>query len=165
MGSFAQLLHAAIEVGIAGAVLAEAADFVRTAARPVLEAHTVRASDDPLLIQRFGELTVEVRAAEATLRVAAGAVTESILNPSDAAATEAAVAVAAAKVLAERAALAVTSGVFEVGGTASTARALNLDRHWRNARTHSLEDPTRWKYHHLGRFTLLGVSPPRHRQI
>jgi SfnB family sulfur acquisition oxidoreductase len=165
VGSYAQLLHAAIEVGIAGAVLAEAADFVRTAARPAHESHAVRASDDPLLIQRFGELTVEVRAAEATLRAAAGAVTESILNPSDATATEAAVAVAAAKILAERAALAVTSGVFEVGGSMSTAKSLNLDRHWRNARTHSLEDPVRWKYHHLGRFTLLGVSPPRHRQI
>ncbi len=39
VGSFAQLLHAAIEVGIAGAVLAETAEFVRTSARAVHEAH------------------------------------------------------------------------------------------------------------------------------
>jgi alkylation response protein AidB-like acyl-CoA dehydrogenase len=165
VGSFSQLLHAAIEVGIAGGVLAEAAEFVRTTARAAHESYALHAIDDPLLIQRLGEMTVDVRAAEATLLVAAGAVTESILNPSDAAATEAAVAVATAKVLAERAALAVTSGTFEVGGAASTSRSLNLDRHWRNARTHSLEDPIRWKYHHLGRFTLLGLSPPRHRPI
>jgi alkylation response protein AidB-like acyl-CoA dehydrogenase len=165
VGSFAQLLHAAIEVGIAGEVLTQTADFVRTSARAVHEAHVQRAYDDPLVIQRVGELTVEVRAAEAALSVASGAVTESMLNPSEAAATEAAVAVATVKVLAERAALAVTTGAFEVGGSAAAARSLNLDRHWRNVRTHSLEDPIRWKYHHLGRFTLLGVSPPRHRQI
>jgi alkylation response protein AidB-like acyl-CoA dehydrogenase len=165
VGSYTQLLHTAIEVGIAGGVLAEAAEYVRTTARAAHEAHAARASDDPLLIQRFGEMAVDVRAAEATLRVAAGAVTESHLNPSEAAATQAAVAVAAAKIIAERAALAVTSGAFEVGGPATTARSLNFDRHWRNARTHSLEDPIRWKYHHLGRYTLLGISPPRHRQI
>jgi alkylation response protein AidB-like acyl-CoA dehydrogenase len=165
VGSFAQLLHAAIEVGIAGAALAEAAKFVRTRAQAAHEAHVQRAHDDPLLVQRFGELTVDVRAAEAALRVASGALTESLLNPSDPAATEAAVAVATAKVLGERAALAVSSAAFELGGPAATAVSLNLDRHWRNARTHSLEDPIRWKYHHLGRFTLLGVSPPRHRQI
>ncbi len=118
-----------------------------------------------MLVQRFGELTVEVVAAEAALLVASGAVTESMLNPSEWSAAEAAVAVATVKVLAERAALAVTSGAFELGGPAAAARSMNLDRHWRNTRTHSLEDPIRWKYHHLGRFTLLGVSPPRYRQV
>ena len=165
VGSFGQLMRAAIEVGVAGQALAEAAQFVRTLARPEHEAHVRRAQEDPLVVQRFGELTVDVRAAQAALGLAARAVTESVLNPSEAAATQAAVAVATAKVLAERAALAVTGAMFEVGGAAATDRAHNLDRHWRNARTLSLEDPIRWKYQHLGRFTLLGVSPPRHRQI
>jgi alkylation response protein AidB-like acyl-CoA dehydrogenase len=35
-----------------------------------------------------------------------------------------------------------------------------LDRHWRNARTHTLHDPTRWKHVHLGRHLLDGVIPP-----
>jgi alkylation response protein AidB-like acyl-CoA dehydrogenase len=165
VGSFAQLLHAAIEVGIAGEVLDETAQFVRTASRPAPEAHVQRAHDDLLLVQRVGELTVEVRAAEAALRVASEAITESTLNPSEGAATEAAVAVATVKILSERAALAVANGAFEVGGPAMAARSLNVDRHWRNARTHSIEDPVRWKFHHLGRYTLLGISPPRHRQI
>jgi alkylation response protein AidB-like acyl-CoA dehydrogenase len=165
VGSFAQLLHAAIEVGIAGEALTDAAAFVRTTSRPAHEAHVRRAQDDPLVIQQLGELTVDLRAAEAALGVASRCFTESVLNPSDAAATESAVAVATAKVLGERAALAVTAAIFDVAGTESAARALNLDRHWRNARTHSLDDPVRWKYHHLGRFTLAGVGPPRHRQI
>jgi alkylation response protein AidB-like acyl-CoA dehydrogenase len=38
----------------------------------------------------------------------------------------------------------------------------NLDRHWRNARTHTLHDPVRWKYFHVGNYHLNGVNPPRH---
>jgi alkylation response protein AidB-like acyl-CoA dehydrogenase len=164
-GAFAQLLHAAIEVGIAGGVLDEAAEFVRTTARPHYEAQVQRAQDDPLVIQRFGELTVEVRVAEATLRAAGEAVDRALADPSDATAAEASLAVATAKIVAEKAALALTNGIFEVSGTRSAAASLGLDRHWRNARTHTLHDPVRWKYHHLGRWTLLGVPPPRHGHI
>jgi SfnB family sulfur acquisition oxidoreductase len=164
-GAFAQLLHAAIEVGIAGGVLDEAAQFVRTQARPHYEAQVQRAQDDPLVIQRFGELTVDVRVAEATLRAAGQAVDQALAQPSDEAAAEASLAVATAKIVGEKAALALTNGIFEVSGTRSAAASLGLDRHWRNARTHTLHDPVRWKYHHLGRWTLLGVRPPRHGQI
>jgi len=116
-------------------------------------------------VQRFGELTVDVRAAEAALRVAGDAVTEVLARPSTEAATEASLAVATANVLGERAALTVANAIFEVGGTRAAQDPLNLHRHWRNARTHSLADPIRWKYHHLGRYTLLGINPPRHAQI
>lgn len=37
-----------------------------------------------------------------------------------------------------------------------------LDRHWRNARTHTLHDPVRWKYAILGNYHLNGVNPPLH---
>jgi alkylation response protein AidB-like acyl-CoA dehydrogenase len=40
--------------------------------------------------------------------------------------------------------------------------AENLDRHWRNARTHTVHDPVRWKYHAVGNYWLNGVPPPRH---
>jgi SfnB family sulfur acquisition oxidoreductase len=164
-GAFAQLLHAAVEVGIAGGVLAEAAAFVRSETRPAGTAQGYRAQDDPMLIQRFGELTVDVRAAEAALDAAAVAVGAVIDSPSPDAATEASLAVATAKVTGERAALNVTNAIFELGGPAASLQSLNLHRHWRNARTHTLYDPLRWKFHHLGRFTLLGISPPRHEQI
>jgi SfnB family sulfur acquisition oxidoreductase len=164
-GAFAQLLHSAVEVGIAGGVLAEAATFVRSASRPAGLVGGYRAQDDPMLIQRFGELTVDVRAAEAALDAAAVAVGVVLEAPSADAATEASLAVATAKVMGERAALAVTNGIFEVGGPAASLQDLNLHRHWRNARTHTLHDPVRWKFHHLGRFTLLGISPPRYEQV
>ena len=41
----------------------------------------------------------------------------------------------------------------------------NLDRHWRNVRTHSLHDPVRWKYHAVGNHSLNGINPPRHGAI
>jgi len=127
--------------------------------------HVSRAQDDPLLIHRFGELTLEVRLAEAALRYAGETVTDAMANPTDQTAAEPSLAVASAKIVGERAALALANGIFEVSGTRSAAAALNLDRHWRNARTHTLHDPVRWKYHHLGRWTLLGIRPPRHGQI
>jgi alkylation response protein AidB-like acyl-CoA dehydrogenase len=49
-----------------------------------------------------------------------------------------------------------------LAGTRSTLEEYNLNRHWRNARTHTLHDPVRWKYHAIGNFWLNGVHPPRH---
>ena len=50
-------------------------------------------------------------------------------------------------------------------GTRSALDSLNLDRHWRNARTHTLHDPAAWKVQHLGRYALDGTLPPNHGQL
>ncbi|KAA0017377.1 SfnB family sulfur acquisition oxidoreductase [Antrihabitans cavernicola] len=161
-GAYAQLLHAAIDVGIARAALDEAKEFVRTKSRPWFEAKVDNAVDDPLLVQRFGELTVSVATAEATLVAAGIAVDTAFAQASDDAAQAASVAVAVAKVVGERSALEVSSAIFEVSGTRSAGAELNLDRHWRNARTHTLHDPARWKYQHIGSAVLRDDAPPRH---
>lgn len=161
-GAVAQLLHAAIDAGIAAGALAEAAEFVRTKSRPWFESGVEAAAEDPLLIQRFGELDLEVRASQALLREAARAVDAARADLTDDTAAEASLAVAAAKVRAARAAVEVSSALFEVSGTRSALHSLNLHRHWRDARTHTLHDPTRWKIQHLGRFVLNGTRPPRH---
>ncbi|MGW7202219.1 SfnB family sulfur acquisition oxidoreductase [Streptomyces sp. NPDC054837] len=161
-GAVAQLLHAAIDTGIAGGALAEAAEFVRTKSRPWFESGLETAAEDPLLIQRFGELALQVRAAEALLREAARAVVAAQADLTDDSAAEASIAVAAAKVRAAEAAVEVASALFEVSGTRSTLNSLNLHRHWRDARTHTLHDPTRWKIQHIGRYVLNGTRPPRH---
>ena len=57
------------------------------------------------------------------------------------------------------------SRLFEVAGTRSALSTLNLDRHWRNARTHTLHDPAAWKVQHLGRHALDGTPPPNHAQL
>ncbi|MBP2389295.1 SfnB family sulfur acquisition oxidoreductase [Aeromicrobium fastidiosum] len=164
-GALAQGLHAAIDVGIARGALTEAAAFVRSSSRPWFEAQVDRAEDDPLLVQRFGELEVEVRAAEATLAAAGAAVDLVDRARTDEAAAEASLQVATAKVLADRAAISVTNALFELGGTRSSDDRLDLHRHWRNARTHTLHDPVRWKLQHLGRWAVRGERPPRGPQL
>lgn len=161
-GAVAQLLHAAIDAGIASGALAEAAEFVRTKSRPWFESGFETAAEDPLLIQRVGELALLVRASEALLREAARTVDAASAGLTDDTAAEASLAVAAAKVQAARAAVEVSSALFEVSGTRSALDSLNLHRHWRDARTHTLHDPARWKIQHLGRFALSGTRPPRH---
>lgn len=164
-GALAQGLHAAIDVGIARGALTEAAAFVRSSSRPWFEAQVDRAEDDPLLVQRFGELEVSVRAAEASLASAGRAVDLVDAHRTDDAAAEASLQVATAKVLADRAALEVTNALFELGGTRASDERLNLHRHWRNARTHTLHDPVRWKLQHLGRWAVRGQLPPRGPQL
>ncbi|WP_369044177.1 SfnB family sulfur acquisition oxidoreductase [Streptomyces sp. Midd1] len=161
-GAVAQLLHAAIDAGIAGGALAEAAEFVRTKSRPWFESGVDTAAEDPLLIQRFGELDLQVRASEALLGVAARAVDAARDELTDASAAEASLAVAAAKAHTTATAVLVANALFEVAGTRAALDSLNLHRYWRDARTHTLHDPARWKIQHLGRHVLNGTRPPRH---
>jgi alkylation response protein AidB-like acyl-CoA dehydrogenase len=164
-GAFAQLLHASIDVGIARSALRDAAEFVRTRSRPWFEAGVEHAVDDPLTVQRFGELQVDLVAAEAVLERAQRSVDAVYAAPDEARATRASLDVAAAKVLAERAAVGLASSMFEVCGTRAVGAGEALDRHWRNTRTHTLHDPVRWKFQHLGRHALTGQAPPRHGAI
>ena len=64
--------------------------------------------------------------------------------------------------LTTRIALDASEKLFELAGSAATRAAHNLDRHWRNARTHTLHDPVRWKLHLLGDYHLNHVLPARH---
>jgi SfnB family sulfur acquisition oxidoreductase len=164
-GARAQLLHAAIETGLARGALTEAIAQVRKASHAWFESGVDRASEEPLLIQRFGELEIRVRAAEALLREAGRAIDEAGQNPSDEAAGAASIAVAAAKAFADGAALESTSALLEVVGSRGSLEAQNLNRYWRNARTHTLHDPVRWKIQHVGRYALNGTLPPRHGTI
>ncbi|MFJ4835355.1 SfnB family sulfur acquisition oxidoreductase [Streptomyces sp. NPDC088747] len=161
-GAVAQLLHAAIDAGIAAGALAEAVEFVRTKSRPWFESGVDTAAEDPLLIQRFGELAIQVRASEALLGAAARAVDAAGADLTEDSAAEASIAVAAAKVHTAATAVEVAGALFEVSGTRSALNALNLHRHWRDARTHTLHDPARWKIQHIGRHVLNGTKPPRH---
>lgn len=165
-GAFAQLMHAAIDAGIARGALDAAADFARQHSRPWFEAGVTRAIDDPLLIQRFGELAVAVRATDAALKVAGGAVDAALTQTADPdRAAEASLSVATAKILADKTSTDVSGALFEVCGTRSAAANLNLDHFWRNARTHTVHDPIRWKYQHIGRAVLHGTPPPLHSAI
>ena len=170
LGARAQLVHAAIQVGIAGGALRDAGDFVRTRARPFFEATRAGWADtaaaDPHTIRRFGRLATQVRAAESLLASAAATLAEVTRFPRDAGeAARGSVAVAEAKAFASDVAVEVASDLFALAGASAADERLDLSRHWRNARTHASHDPVDWKYHHVGNYLLNDVLPPNHGQL
>ena len=170
LGARAQLVHAAIQVGIAGGALRDAGEFVRTRARPFFEATRAGwaevAAADPHTIHRFGRLATQVRAAEALLTSAAATLEEVGRVPRDAGeAARGSIAVAEAKAFASDVAVEVASDLFALAGASAADERLDLSRHWRNARTHASHDPVDWKYHHVGNFRLNHVLPPNHGQL
>ncbi|WP_328470428.1 acyl-CoA dehydrogenase family protein [Actinoplanes sp. NBC_00393] len=169
LGARAQLIHTAIEVGIAGAALRDARDYLRNKARPSSEAvraGAVAATDDPHVRHRYGRLASRVRAAEALLTSAALTLEEVGLVPADAdAAARGSLAVAAAKAFGSEIAVEAGSELFTLCGTSSAAAKYDLDRHWRNARTHSVHDPIDYKYTHIAAYELAGIQPPNHGQL
>jgi SfnB family sulfur acquisition oxidoreductase len=170
LGARAQLVHAAIEVGIAGGALADARWFVTEKARPFFEAARggwgETAAQDPHTIQRFGRLATRVRAAETLLADAAREQDEIGRVPRDAdAAARGSAAVAQAKAYGCEVAVEVATELFSMSGASAADEKHDLSRHWRNARTHSSHDPVDWKYHHAGNWLLAGVHPPNHGQL
>lgn len=169
LGARAQLVHTAIEAGIAGAALRDARAYLRSTARPSTEAIRAghgSAAEDPHVRHRYGRLAARVRAAEALLESAAHTLESIGLVPSSAdEATRGSLTVAAAKAFASEVAVEAGSELFTLCGTSSAASKWDLDRHWRNARTHSIHDPLDWKYAHIGAYELSDVRPPNHGQL
>ncbi|AYM65683.1 hypothetical protein At12D13_45310 (plasmid) [Agrobacterium fabrum] len=93
------------------------------------------------------------------------AIDRAIVNPNADTVAEAQIVTAEAKILSTEIAIAATNKLFELEGTRSTLAEHNLDRHWRNARTHTLHDPVRWKYAILGKYFLNREKPPLHARV
>lgn len=165
IGAGSQLIHAAIDVGIASEALTEAKNYIRQYTRPWMDSGLERATDDLLLIDQIARIEVAVAAALAMLGSSACGMDELPDTPDEDAIAEASIKVAIAKVLADEAALLATNKLFELCGASSTREQLNLNRHWRNARTHTLHDPVRWKLHAIGDYFLNGKHPKRHNYI
>ena len=162
IGPVSQLIQAAIDVGIAEAAVRDTIAFVTTRSRPYIDSGLERAADDPYILRDIGHLTVRLHAAEALLERAAQVLDTLPAQPDFAQMAQASVAVAEAKVLSTELSLLASEKLFELSGSAATLAAHNLDRHWRNARVHTLHDPVRWKYYAVGNYALNGTPPPRH---
>lgn len=165
-GAVSQLIQAAIDLGIAREAIADTISFVRERSRPWIDAKVERNSDDPYVIADIGKLSIELHAAHALLRKAGRVLDEVSAKPIDAqAAARASIAVAEAKVLSTELSLLASEKLFELAGSRASLAEFNLDRHWRNARVHTLHDPVRWKYHAIGAYRLNGTLPARHSWI
>ncbi len=161
-GAIFQIIQVAVDTGIAQAAIDETVSFVRTKSRAWVDSGVDNAWDDPYTIQAVGDLTLRLHAAQALLEKAGYAIDRAIQNPNAETVAEAQIVTAEAKILSTEIAITATNKLFELAGTRSTLAEHHLDRHWRNARTHTLHDPVRWKYSILGKYFLNGEKPPLH---
>jgi alkylation response protein AidB-like acyl-CoA dehydrogenase len=164
LGAYDQLLHTAIDVGIARAALEDGAAFIATRTRPWFESGVERAADEPHVLRAAGRLTTRLHALEALFARAGAVLDATCAAPAltDANTAAASLAVAEAKAFAQEVTVGLATDILELAGTSSADATHALDRHWRNARVHTLHDPARWKYHHIGNHILNGVFPPRY---
>ncbi|CAI0704310.1 SfnB family sulfur acquisition oxidoreductase [Serratia ficaria] len=161
VGPLAQIMHAAIDQGIAKAAWQDMLQFVRNSSRPWIDAGVERASQDPLTLDRIGKISARIQAGDALLEAAGEAVDAAQRHSDEQSVALASIEVAKARAWTTEVALAAGNLLFELAGSRATLREHNLDRHWRNARTHTLHDPVRWKYPAIGNYLLNGVLPPR----
>lgn len=161
--TFLQLYLAAVAAGIAAAIRDDAVDYVRTRARPAAHSVAARAAEDPFVLHAVGEIGTAAAVAR-SLVLSAADVLDALVDQGrvfDAdALAEAAVAVAQAQLVTERLTLDAAQRLFDTGGASATARTLNLDRHWRNARTLASHNPLDYKAHAVGNYLVNAVPPP-----
>ncbi|MDB5461186.1 MAG: monooxygenase [Caulobacteraceae bacterium] len=160
--SLGQLILTEIYLGLAEGALAHAVAHVDANGPAWIAAKVATAGEDPLILRNFGDYWVQTAGAAAlTERAQTQFQAAFDLGPALEAdeRAEVAVSIATAKVAAARAALDVSSRMFEVLGARSTAAKLRFDRFWRNARTHTLHDPVDHKLQELGDWRLNGRLP------
>jgi alkylation response protein AidB-like acyl-CoA dehydrogenase len=155
------LLHAAVDVGIARAAFNDMTALIRARSRPRLGAPVDSAMDDPLLLARLGELAAQLTGLEALLAVAGDLHDAARANLTVDTIAEAAVAASAVKAFSEDVGIAIASDLFALSGSSSTDADLDLDRHWRNLRTHSVHDANQWRYHQVGAWRIKRTAPGR----
>ncbi|AYG70319.1 SfnB family sulfur acquisition oxidoreductase [Rhizobium sp. CCGE531] len=161
-GPVSQIIQSAIDVGIARGTIDDTIEFVSKYSRPWIDSGKATAGEDLFTIAQIGDLKIKLHAAEALLEIAGHAIDVARANPTLETVSEATIKTGESKVLTTEIAILSTNKLFELAGTRSTLAEHGLDRHWRNARVHTLHDPVRWKFYHVGNYYLNGVHPPRH---
>lgn len=157
-----QLILTEIYIGNALGALHDARDYVVDRARPWPGADADTVADDRYIQKHYGELWVQLQGSIALADRAALAVQHAWQRGealTQAERGEAALAVFTAKAAATRAALEITSRVFETMGAGAAIARHGYDRYWRNVRTHTLHDPVDYKFKDIGRWLLSGLVP------
>ncbi len=157
--AFSQMIHVAIDVGIAITALEDTATAIRSRKRARAGAPDTLPTEDPLLVHRLGQLCAKSHAAEELLHRSARFLDEAKGSLTEQSVAHAGAAVAEAKAFAEDVVIEITNELFALAGTSATDNDLNLHRHWRNARTHTVHDANAWRYHAAGDYFLNGASP------
>lgn len=158
----AQLIMTNLYLGIAQGAFEAARDYTLEQARPWFASGVDDAVDDPFNQHRYGQLWLLLRPAALLTDAAARQLDAAMARGDTVTAQErgtVAIAVAEAKVLAHRAAIDISSQMFELLGARATSGCFGFDRFWRNARVHTLHDPIDYKLRDLGRYAISGRLP------
>lgn len=152
-----QLAKTHVYLGIAEGAFEAARNYTTTQTRPWITSGVDQASQDPYILNHYGELWVQLQAAiglaeKAARRVQAAWEQEWMLTPQERG--EVAISVYAAKVMATKTGLEITNHMFEMMGARSTAAKYGFDRYWRDLRTFTLHDPIDYKLRDVGNWVL-----------
>lgn len=121
--SLALLLQAAVGLGIARAAFSDL---------------LVMAKDPSALSGKIGEHAIRIETATGALEQAGRKLDIAQVSPAEAAMAEACFSASSACLAATEVALNTANALFELARGATGSIALNLDRHWRNARIHDM---------------------------
>jgi alkylation response protein AidB-like acyl-CoA dehydrogenase len=157
-----QLNLTQIYLGIAEGALDSAKNYTRTQTRPWLTSGVEKATDDPYLLQHYGNLWVDLQGAS-LLAEKAGFLLQNAWekewNLTFEERGQCAVSIATAKIAASKIGLAIANQMFELMGARSTSANYGFDRYWRNLRTFTLHDPIDYKIRDLGNWVLNNQYP------
>jgi alkylation response protein AidB-like acyl-CoA dehydrogenase len=157
-----QVTFTNIYLGITLGALAAAKTYTQTSTRAWLTSGVEKATDDPYILHHYGEMGIKVQAAIALADRANQLVQQGWEKEYDLTAQErgeCAVAIATAKAFVTTVGLEITSKIFDVMGTRSTASSYGFDRFWRNLRTFTLHDPVDYKIRTVGNWVLNDALP------
>lgn len=158
----AQLIMTNLYLGIGQGAFEAARSYTREQSRAWFASGVDKASDDPLVQHRYGQLWLLLRPAELAADHAAALLERTFRCAGSITAKDrgaVAVAVAEAKALSHRAGIEISSQMFELTGARATSAKFGFDRFWRNVRVHTLHDPIDYKIRDLGRYALDGSVP------
>lgn len=153
--AFLQLYLVAISAGITRAAAHDAAELARRRKRTFSHGSGDLPASDPLIQTVVGEIAASAFACETSVAGAAEALDAAALSGPEGAmdpalAAEASLRSAKAQVVAAELAPRAAEALFDAGGASATSRELNLDRHWRNARTLASHNPAMYKARAIG---------------
>lgn len=170
-GAFAQLIHSAIDAGITQAALDDACIYGREHARVLRDSGVGAATEDPYVLHTVGEMAIQTHGADGLLERGAGLLDQALAasyhssDEADSLLALASISIAEGKYATTEASLRVSEMLFRLGGASATTQEMNLDRHWRNARTHTTHDPVSYKARAVGDYYLNGALPPINTKI
>lgn len=161
---FYQIAMLAVLTGITRASLRDGMAALKRRGRNYPHGLAETPAADPQLLQVVGEVSADVFAAQAALDSAARKIDDIVAarlngDGSRQYLIDADVAVTQAQLVIIAAALRATTNVFDALGASGVSEDLQLDRHWRNARTLASHNPRVYKARILGDWLINGKDP------